>query len=97
MEPILIGISGIGVMLFLLFWGVPVAVSMGITAFLGYGVLRGWGPSLALAGSVLFDKAKSCGLAAIDLILMIVISTLQFSIASRLFITLKKFLTWIGG
>ena len=97
MEPILIGISGIGVMLFLLFWGVPVAVSMGITAFLGYGVLRGWGPSLALAGSVLFDKAKSYELAVIGLFILMGSFILHSGIASRLFDTLNRWLSWIRG
>ena len=97
METVLIGIVGICLMLALLLWGVPVAVSMGLTAFLGYGVLRGWDASLALAGAVVFEKAKSYELAVIGLFILMGSFILHAGIAGRLFDTLNKWLSWIRG
>ena len=58
---------GFGILLVLLLARVPIAIAMAAVGTTGFAILRGWQPSMAMTGTVVFDTALSYSLSVIPL------------------------------
>lgn len=70
MSPIIIGLIGIGVLLLLLFFKVPVAISMAVAGFAGFAYLGGIGGALGVLGASPFANATSYSMSVIPLFVL---------------------------
>jgi C4-dicarboxylate transporter, DctM subunit len=70
MDPITLGLLGMGGMLVLIALHVPIGVAMGISGFIGVGFLIGWGPAISLFGTEPSSKISSEELAVLALFLL---------------------------
>ena len=55
MSPVLAGLLGLSGLFVMIFLRVPIGVALGIAGAFGYWVLSGYGPMMALLGSIPFD------------------------------------------
>ena len=65
-----IAVLGFALMFVLMLWRVPIGVAMGIAGVLGYGVVSGWGPALALLGKVPLSTVTDYKLAVIPMFIL---------------------------
>ncbi len=66
----LIAVLGFALMFVLMLLRVPIGVAMGITGVLGYGIVSGWGPALALLGKVPLSTVTDYKLAVIPMFIL---------------------------
>jgi tripartite ATP-independent transporter DctM subunit len=70
MSPELVGIVGIGIMLFLMFLGIPIAVCMASVGIVGYAVICGTHKALMMVGMVPFSTLGSYVLSVLPVYLL---------------------------
>ncbi|MEE9195890.1 MAG: TRAP transporter large permease subunit, partial [Alphaproteobacteria bacterium] len=70
MSPVLTGILGLLGLFVMIFLRVPIGVALGIAGAFGYWVLSGYGPMMALLGSIPFDVTYNYDLSIIALFLL---------------------------
>ncbi len=70
MTPVLAGILGLFGLFVLIFLRVPIGIALGIAGAFGYWVLSGYGPMMALLGSIPFDVTYNYDLSIIALFLL---------------------------
>jgi tripartite ATP-independent transporter DctM subunit len=70
MSPELVGIVGIGIMLLLMFLGIPIAVCMASVGFLGYVVLCGTPKAMVMLGLVPYSTIASYMLSVLPVYLL---------------------------
>lgn len=63
-------LSALGAMLALVFMRVPVAFAMALVGFVGLGLLRGWSPAYAMAGSVIYESGFQYLLSVLPLFIL---------------------------
>lgn len=61
---------GLAVLLILAAIGVPIAISMALAGFLGFGLIVGWPGALAMVGQTAFDSAFNYNLAILPLFIL---------------------------
>ena len=70
MDPITLGLLGMGGMLVLIALHVPIGVAMGLAGFICVGLMLGWGPAVALFGIEPSGIVSHTDLAVIPLFLL---------------------------
>ena len=70
MDPLIIGVIGIAVLIFLLFSGLPIGVGMGVVGFAGFGIIIGFEPALGVLKTVPYTTFSEHGLSVIPLFLL---------------------------
>ena len=63
-------LTGLGVMMLLAFLRVPIAIAMGLVGFLGLWWMRGVGPSLASATTVVYESGFQYTLSVVPLFIL---------------------------
>jgi len=71
MNPELVGIVGIGIMLLLMFLGIPIAVCMASVGLVGYAVLCGTHKALVMVGMVPYSTVASYVLSVLPVYLLL--------------------------
>ena len=69
-SPIEIWLSGIVILMVIMFIGVPIAFAMGIVGFFGLVGIIGWYPSLAMIASVTMETGLDYGLSVVPLFIL---------------------------
>jgi len=93
LEPPIVGLIGIGFLLFLLLLGVQVGVSIGLVGFLGVAYLIGTNPSLGILATVPYRTWASYNMSIIPLFLLMG----EFSFKSGLIRDLYRTMNcWLG-
>ena len=69
-SPIEIWLSGIVILMVIMFIGVPIAFAMGIVGFFGLVGFIGWDPSLAMIASVTMETGLDYGLSVVPLFIL---------------------------
>jgi C4-dicarboxylate transporter DctM subunit len=92
-DPILIGILGIGVMLFLMVAGVPIAFSMGIVGIIGTAIVVGWTQALSQIVLIAWGKGIDFVFVCIPLFVFMGQLTSTTGIAADLYEFLER---WLG-
>ena len=93
MDPIWIGILGIGVMLFLMVAGVPIAFSMAITGIIGTAIVAGWSQAMSQIVLIAWDKGSDFIFVCIPLFVFMGQLTSTSGIAADLYEFLER---WLG-
>ncbi|MEI6416023.1 MAG: TRAP transporter large permease subunit, partial [Pseudomonadota bacterium] len=70
MDKDLIAAAGFVLMFVLMLIRVPIGISMGISGVVGYGLISGWGPALALLGKVPISTVTDYKLAVIPMFIL---------------------------
>lgn len=94
MTPVIIGISGIVILLLVLFiLGTPVGFAMGIVGFLGFSLMISMKAGLNMVGSVLWSTFSSYGLTVIPLFIFMGQVAFYSGVNEQLYNTAYK---WVG-
>jgi tripartite ATP-independent transporter DctM subunit len=94
MSPEVVGLVGIGLLLFLFLLRVPVAFSMALVGFAGFAYLGGLDSALALLSQDIFDTFSSYPLSVIPMFILMGSFAFASGISERLFSTTYK---WVGS
>ena len=62
-----VALIGFIVLLILVLLRLPIAFAMGIVGFVGFGLVTGWKPSLAMIGTLVSETALNYGLSVVPL------------------------------
>ena len=93
MDLILVGALGVGLLLVLLFVGVPIAFAMAFTGVLGLWIVEGPGPAMAHAVLVPWENGRDFILVAVPLFVLMGQLFYHAGLASDLYEGLAK---WVG-
>jgi tripartite ATP-independent transporter DctM subunit len=93
LTPPIVGIIGIIILVLLIVWGVPIAVSSAVVGFLGCVVLIGFKPALGVMYLVPVDKVATYSLSVIPLFILMGILALHGGIGHELYGACVK---WLG-
>jgi C4-dicarboxylate transporter DctM subunit len=97
MEPIWIGLMGIGAMIVGLVAGVPVAAALGIVSLVGMAAVAGWKGALGMIAVTSFTEATSYDFAAVALYIAIGAIANESGMADYLFDAFSKWLSRVRG
>ena len=70
MDRDLLAVGGFALMFVLMLLRVPIGVAMGISGVVGYGMIAGWGPALALLGQVPLSTVTDYKLSVIPMFIL---------------------------
>jgi hypothetical protein len=85
MTSVTVGIIGLGVMIVLMFAGMPIGFAMGLVGFLGFAYLNGFDAALALAGMVPYRTLSDYGFSVIPLFMLMGAFSFAAGISSDLY------------
>ncbi|MBN2469017.1 MAG: TRAP transporter large permease [Deltaproteobacteria bacterium] len=97
MDPIWIGVCGIGVMIVGLLASVPVAAALGIVSLVGMATIAGWQGALGMIAVASFNEATSYDFAAVALYIAIGAIAIECGMADFLFDALTKWFSRVRG
>jgi len=90
----LIGFAGVFVLALL---RLPLAFAMGVVGFVGLGVLRGWGPTAAAAGQVVYETGFAYTLSVVPLFILMGNFVARAGLAHELFRLAYSFIGHVRG
>jgi len=97
MTPFEVGLAGLGALLVLLFWGVPVGITMGIVGFVGFAAISGLQPALGMIRIVPFSTFSSYTLSVIPLFILMGNFAYHGGLSGDLYNTARQFLGRMRG
>jgi C4-dicarboxylate transporter DctM subunit len=97
MEPLWIGVFGIGLMIVGLLASVPVAAALGIVSLVGMAAIVGWNGALGMIAVASFNEATSYDFAAVALYIAIGAIAIECGMADYLFEALTKWFSRVRG
>ncbi len=97
MEPITVGLIGIGILIILLFAGLPIGVGMSIVGFLGFAYLTDTEAALGLLRTVPYTTFASNNLSVIPLFILMGSFALAAGMSENLFRAVYKCLGHLRG
>jgi C4-dicarboxylate transporter DctM subunit len=97
MDPLIIGIIGIGILVILLFSGLPIGVGMSLVGFLGFAALVGIGPALGILKTVPYTTFANHSLSVIPLFVLMGSFALVAGMSEDLFRAVYKWLGYFRG
>ena len=93
MSPVEIGLLGMGVLLVLLFMGVPVGVGLGMVGFVGFAAISGFNSALGILRIVPYGTFSNYNLIVIPLFILMGNFAFHSGLSADLFTTAR---TWFG-
>ena len=98
MSPLIVGVIGFVVLVFLLlFGGTPVGFAMGVVGVAGFGYLVGWEPALNLLRTVPYLTISDYSMSVIPLFLLMGALTFYAGISRDLYYTMYRWLGYLRG
>jgi len=94
MSPTMVGIVGIGLLIFLFLLRMPVAFAMAFVGFVGFAYLTGSGPALSILAQDIFEQFSSYPLSVIPMFILMGTFSFASGISRRLYETTY---TWVGS
>ena len=95
MSPLIVGVIGFVVLVFLLlFGGTPVAFALGVVGVVGFGYLVGWEPALNLLRTTPYLTISDYSMSVIPLFLLMGALTFYAGISRDLYYTMYR---WLGN
>ena len=94
MEPITVGLIGIGILILLLFAGIPIGVGMSLVGLFGFGYLTDMDAALGLLRTVPYTTFASNNLSVIPLFILMGSFSLAAGMSENLFKAVYK---WLGS
>ena len=93
----LVSIIGLGVVLFLVFLRMPIAIAMGLVGFAGYADIRGVMASISMVGRIIIDTSQDYGLSVVPLFILMVLFVNKGGLSKELYQVSYVFLGHIRG
>lgn len=93
MTPLTIGYIGSGLLILLLFTGIPVGFAMGLVGFAGMLVVSGWNAAIGMLNIVPYTTAASYDLSTIPLFILMGVFCFQSGLSRDLYYAAYK---WLG-
>ncbi|MEJ2040456.1 MAG: TRAP transporter large permease, partial [Desulfosarcinaceae bacterium] len=90
MDPVLVGLLGIALLLFLFFLNMPVSFAMAFVGFIGFGYVVGWQASVSLLVNDLFSQLSNYPLNVIVLFVLMGSFAFASGMSSRLYDSANK-------
>ena len=84
---------GIGFLLIVLFLGAPLGFAMMGVGFVGYGLIRGWEPALAMIAQQILDLAFNFGFSVLPLFIVMGVFVARSGMSIDLYDACYK---WLG-
>ena len=97
MTPLDIGIVGTLCMVALLFSGIPVALAMGVTGFVGFIVVSGFTPALGLLKTVPYTTVANYSMSVVPLFVLMGEFSFYSGISRDLYLSANKWLSKLPG
>jgi len=97
MSPVITGIAGFVLLVFLMLMRIPVGFAMGITGLVGFGYLVSWDASLSILARDFFSVFSSYNLTVIPLFILMGQVAHHSGISGRLFNAANKFFGHLPG
>ena len=92
-----IGVLGVVVLILLIFLRFPVAVAMGLVAFVGYGSINGFDSALQVLGVIPFDLGTNYALSQLPLFVLMGDLAVRSGMSSRLYGAAQTIFTGLRG
>ena len=86
-------LTGIGVLLILLFAGAPLGFSMMAVGFVGYGLVRGWEPALGMISQEILELAFNFGFSVLPMFIVMGVFVARSGMSEDLYDACYK---WLG-
>ena len=93
----LISIVGLGVVLFLVFLRMPIALAMGLVGFAGYADIRGVRASISMVGRIIIDTSQDYGLSVVPLFILMGLFVNKGGLSKELYQVSYVFLGHLRG
>ncbi len=90
MDPLIVGVLGIGFLIVLLFARLPIGIGMGLVGFLGFGWIIGFEPALGVLKTVPYTTFSEHALSVIPLFLLMGAFAFHSGMSEALFDTVYK-------
>ncbi len=97
MNEIMVGITGLFMLLLLFLTGIDLGFAMAIIGFLGFAYIRSFDAALIMIATDLFETLSSYGLTVIPLFILMGQISFQAGIANRVYDSAHKFVGHIPG
>ncbi len=97
MDPLVVGFIGIGILIILLFSGLPIGVGMSLVGFFGFAALVGFGPALGILKTVPYTTFANHSLSVIPLFVLMGSFALVAGMSEDLFKAVYKWLGYFRG
>ncbi|MBL4574578.1 MAG: TRAP transporter large permease subunit, partial [Opitutaceae bacterium] len=96
-DPFLVGLIGIGMMLFMVFLGVRVVFAAALVGLLGLIELNGWDAGAGIAGTVPHSKSSTYALSVLPMFILIGFLAFHAGMTQQLFDAARKWIGWAPG
>ncbi len=96
-NPLLVGIIGLGLLLFLVFLGVRVVFAAAVTGLFGLVELLGWGPAAGIVGTIPHSKSSTYALSVLPMFIFIGFLAFHAGMTRQLFEAARKWVGWVPG
>jgi tripartite ATP-independent transporter DctM subunit len=97
MTPLDVGIIGTLGMVVLLFSGIPVALAMGVTGFVGFAVVSGLEPAMGLLKTVPYTTVSNYSMSVVPLFVLMGVFSFYSGISRDLYTAANKWLARLPG
>jgi C4-dicarboxylate transporter, DctM subunit len=94
MEPIAVGIVGLGILFLLIFLGMPIGFAMGLIGFLGYAWLGGIKGALGTVSLISYSTMANYVMSVIPLYIFLGFLVFNFGVSKKAYDTFYK---WLGA
>jgi tripartite ATP-independent transporter DctM subunit len=96
-DPFLVGLIGLGAMLFMVTLGVRVVFAAAVVGLLGLVELNGWDAGAGIAGTVPHSKSSSYALSVLPMFILIGFLAFHAGMTQQLFDCARKWIGWVPG
>jgi len=96
-NPFLVGLIALGVLLFLIFFGVRVVFAAAIVGLIGLVELLGWGPAAGIVGTIPHAKSSTYALSVLPMFIFIGFLAFHAGMTQQLFDAARKWVGWVPG
>ena len=96
-DPFLVGLIGIGALLFMVSLGVRVVFAAAVVGLLGLVELNGWSAGAGIAGTVPHSKSSTYALSVLPMFILIGFLAFHAGMTQQLFDCARKWIGWVPG
>ncbi|MBT3989914.1 MAG: TRAP transporter large permease, partial [Rhodospirillaceae bacterium] len=96
-DPLLVGLIGVGAMLFMVALGVRVVFAAAVVGLLGLVELNGWAAGAGIAGTVPHSKSSTYALSVLPMFILIGFLAFHAGMTQQLFDAARKWIGWVPG
>ncbi|MEP1206106.1 MAG: TRAP transporter large permease [Rhizobiaceae bacterium] len=96
-NPLLVGLIGLGFLIFLVVIGVRVVFAAAMVGLFGLIELLGWGPAAGIVGTIPHSKSSTYALSVLPMFIFIGFIAFHAGMTEQLFNAARKWVGWVPG